>query len=256
MTWETRPNGLRYYTRTHRVNGRVVRVYIGGGAKGNAACIIDFARRQLFEAQRRQQAHKRARIANEMRRFETDLLLLDSLTHAIARAELEAAGFHQHARGQWRKRRVPNAVAEPSPAPAVQPASTPSEGRGTAGRPRGQAPRRDIQRVGGTVRPRRAMRLIGRIAVRERFAGGVRNERAKNRRRLALLGRCASVGRDSQTRRARRANLHRQTTSQRQQLNGRPLVREPFRRPIAFTACRGPPAKKAKATFVIDRLRQ
>jgi hypothetical protein len=238
MSWETRPNGLRYYTRTHRVNGRVVRVYIGGGAKGNAACIIDFARRQLFEAQRQQLAHKRARIANEMRRFETDLLLLDALTHAIARAELEAAGFHQHARGQWRKRRVSKAVTEPTPRPAVQPASTPSETGGTGVRPRGQAPRS----VCGTVRPRRAGHAIGRIAVRKRFVGGVGNERAKSRRRLALLGRFASVGCDSQAWRLGRANPRRRATSQTQRLNGRPGVREPLRRPIALTACRGPPA--------------
>jgi hypothetical protein len=241
MSWETRPNGLRYYTRTHRVNGRVVRVYIGGGAKGNAACIIDFARRQLFEAQRRQQAHKRAVIARQIRRFETDLLLLDALTHAIARAELEAAGFHQHARGQWRKRRVPKAVAEPTPRPAVQPASTPSDGRGTGVRPRGQAPRSVCE----TVCPRRIARPIGQIAVRKRFAGGVRDERAKCRRRLALLGRFASVGRDSQARRLGRANPRRRATSQTQRLSGRPAVREPFRRSIAFTACRGPPARFA-----------
>jgi hypothetical protein len=124
----------------------------------------------------------------------------------------------------------------------VQPASTPSEGRGTSVRPRGRAPRREVQRVGGTVRPRRAARLIGRIAVRERFTGGVRNERAKSRRRLALLGRCASVGCDSQARRPRRANPRRRATSQTQRFNGRPAIREPLRRPIAFTACRGPPA--------------
>ena len=86
MSWETRPNGRRYYTRTRRINGRVVRIYIGGGAKGNAAAITDWARRQLADCDRRQ----RALIADELRRFETDLLLLDSLCHLLARDALEA----------------------------------------------------------------------------------------------------------------------------------------------------------------------
>ena len=103
MSWETRSNGRRYYTRSWRVNGKVVRMYIGGGGRGNAAAVIDCTRRQLAECQRQE----RAAIANEIREFETDLLLLDALADAIARAALEAAGFHQHARGQWRKRRVP-----------------------------------------------------------------------------------------------------------------------------------------------------
>jgi hypothetical protein len=103
MSWETRPNGLRHYTRTWRVKGKVVRIYIGGGAPGNQAAITDFCRRKLIDCERQ----RRALRANEIRRFETDLLLLDALTHLIARDALEAAGFRQHARGQWRKRREP-----------------------------------------------------------------------------------------------------------------------------------------------------
>jgi hypothetical protein len=124
MSWETRPNGLRHYTRTWRVKGKVVRIYIGGGAPGNAAAITDFCRRKLIECERQ----RRALRANEIRRFETDLLLLDAITHLIARDALEAAGFHQHARGQWRKRRETGHTVSPDasdnrgePAALVQP---------------------------------------------------------------------------------------------------------------------------------------
>src|SRR5271154_7173182 len=107
MSWEKRGKRGPYYTRSWHVNGKVVRMYIGGGAAGNAAAVIDCARRSLLAVYR----WERSRIVNEIREFETDLLLFDSLCTLLARDALLAAGYHQHARGQWRKRRAPKEIA-------------------------------------------------------------------------------------------------------------------------------------------------
>ena len=114
MSWETRPNGERYYTRSRQVNGRVVREYVGPGDKGYAAARIDWARRTLLECHRSRHQY----IVDEIRQFETDLLILDQLVECIVRAVLHAAGYHQLARGQWRKRRVARTQTETV---AVQP---------------------------------------------------------------------------------------------------------------------------------------
>jgi hypothetical protein len=102
MAWETRRNGRRYYYRVRRVNGRVVREYVGTGPAAEAAAALDSAHRQLKQLGRAERAAKDA----ADRELEADLSLLDDLANLFARAALEAAGYHRHARGQWRKRRA------------------------------------------------------------------------------------------------------------------------------------------------------
>jgi len=94
MSWETGGN-CRYYTRTRRINGKVVREYLGTGESAERAAAADLARRQREAEERADRARLAAALAK-----------LDALADLSFRAALEAAGYHQHARGPWRKRRV------------------------------------------------------------------------------------------------------------------------------------------------------
>jgi hypothetical protein len=102
MSWETRPNGRRYYTRTCRVNGKVVRMYVGGGGSGNAAAVIDCARRQLLHCERR----RRAIAINEIREFESDLLLVERVAIgwlAVQADEYRLAACQPEYRTHWQR---------------------------------------------------------------------------------------------------------------------------------------------------------
>ena len=101
MAWEKREHGGLHYTRSKKVNGRVIREYVGGGILGEASARMD--------ADERQQREGEAALWREEReRLET----LDGLTEelyeaaeVLAKAALLADGYHQHKRGEWRKRR-------------------------------------------------------------------------------------------------------------------------------------------------------
>ncbi|MDC3224898.1 hypothetical protein OAU26_08195 [Mariniblastus sp.] len=99
MSWEVR-GGMRYYTRSSRVNGRVVREYFGGGALGEVAAKLDAAAKT-----RRQRELDRVReLECQANDFDEVIAAFDSSVDALARAMLIDAGYHQHNRGEWRKR--------------------------------------------------------------------------------------------------------------------------------------------------------
>ena len=101
MGWETRKKGpRRYYTRSRREGGRVIRQYIGGGMLGRLAA-------QLDEIERRQREEETAYWREERERFEQNATFVGELEEAagvLVRAHLLASGFHQH-KGQWRRQR-------------------------------------------------------------------------------------------------------------------------------------------------------
>ncbi|HEU5349525.1 MAG TPA: hypothetical protein VFU63_13020 [Ktedonobacterales bacterium] len=110
MGWERRKGGSgQYYTRSRRVRGQVRREYIGGGAVAHLAAEADAlaraaraAQRELSAERRRQeQARREATYAAILGPAET----LDLICRVAMRQELDAAGYHQHDRGEWRKRR-------------------------------------------------------------------------------------------------------------------------------------------------------
>jgi hypothetical protein len=101
MSWEKRNGGGRYYTRAKRVDGRVVREYVGAGEKGAAAAKADADRRA------QQAAAKKALRAQEAEfdRADASLAALEKACKLMLEATLLAAGWHQHDRGMWRMSR-------------------------------------------------------------------------------------------------------------------------------------------------------
>jgi hypothetical protein len=97
MSWER-----GYYYRVRKVNGRVVREYIGVGTVGELAARMDALERHEREAVR---AVRRAQRA-ELEALDAPVAELDQMADLLARAALLAAGYHQHNRGEWRRRRV------------------------------------------------------------------------------------------------------------------------------------------------------
>lgn len=98
MGWD---KGGRYYTRSRRVNGRVVREYIGGGVPGELV-----ARMDAIERDKRLTDRECAKIARaKVEALDAPLTELNELADLLARAALVAAGYHQHNRGEWRKKR-------------------------------------------------------------------------------------------------------------------------------------------------------
>ena len=90
-----------YYTRSRRRDGRIIREYLGSGKAARLAAREDAAQRQ-----------KRAAAVAARRQEELEADLLDAqIAEAcrridiVVRAALIAAGFYQHNRGEWRKRR-------------------------------------------------------------------------------------------------------------------------------------------------------
>ncbi len=105
MGWEFPPRGRPYYTRSHKVGGRVLREYVGGGVAGELAAESD-------AQERRQRAMLRERADQAFAQVQERHQAVDALLDAqeahcreLMRVELGRAGYHQHDRGVWRRRR-------------------------------------------------------------------------------------------------------------------------------------------------------
>ena len=91
----------RYYTRSRKVNGRVVREYVGGGAVGALAAEMDAIERERREFERELWRMEK----EEIEAFDESVAKVCQMADIIAKAAMVAAGFHRH-RGEWRRRRV------------------------------------------------------------------------------------------------------------------------------------------------------
>jgi DNA-binding transcriptional MerR regulator len=100
MSWETRTNGKRYYTRSRRVGGRIQREYIGGGTIGELAAMYDKIDRET----RLQEVEMNRELRRQAKQLDEVLAQFEELADNVGRGILIAAGFHQHNRGEWRKR--------------------------------------------------------------------------------------------------------------------------------------------------------
>jgi hypothetical protein len=99
MAWETRNGRGRYYTRSRKVGGRVLREYVGTGIPGELAAAADEEARAL--AQVRGEARRLER--QEAARIEATLGAIAVLSNERMAEELDAAGYHSH-KGEWRRR--------------------------------------------------------------------------------------------------------------------------------------------------------
>ena len=101
MAWETRRRGGRYYTRTRQVNGRQIREYFGCGPLADLAAENDEWERIQREAERRQLRREK----DQDRELFKEVDELDAITKELMKKALEAAGYHQHHRSEWRRRK-------------------------------------------------------------------------------------------------------------------------------------------------------
>lgn len=101
MAWERRGGVGRYYTRSRRLNGRVVREYLGSGPVAELAAALDAVEREQREAEE-DEARQARRQAEAL---DAEIGQLCGAVEALAHAALQAAGFRRHHRGEWRKQR-------------------------------------------------------------------------------------------------------------------------------------------------------
>src|SRR5438128_1453499 len=99
MSWETR-NGRRYYYQARKVDGRVVKQYVGTGEFAQALASFE-----ALGAERRWLEAEAERIERqEWVALDASVKDLCDLSDAIVGVVLALAGYHRHDRGEWRKR--------------------------------------------------------------------------------------------------------------------------------------------------------
>jgi hypothetical protein len=105
MGWETRRNGRTYYYRKERRGRRVVSTYQG---RGKIAALL--AELDALDRERRQQERAEAQMARSefaaLAATPPELAMLLAEARAEVVRVLTAAGYYQHKRGEWRKRRA------------------------------------------------------------------------------------------------------------------------------------------------------
>jgi hypothetical protein len=74
---------------------------VGSGVLARLGADDDERRRQREAAEQRAWRQEQSRV----RRLEAPLEEFDTLCTLVMRAALQVAGYHQHDRGEWRKRR-------------------------------------------------------------------------------------------------------------------------------------------------------
>jgi hypothetical protein len=98
MAWEKRDVGQAYYYRSVRRDGKVVKVYYGGGTAGRLAAEAD--------ARRRAERRAAAAAARASEAHLAALMLLNAVLsercQRLAAASLLAAGYRRPARHNWR----------------------------------------------------------------------------------------------------------------------------------------------------------
>lgn len=105
MAWESREGSNRkYYTRSRWVNGKVKREYV---RRDIAHLIAELDAMERLEREQEAQEQRRERAERDAyyRDVFAPLDALDAQCQAAIHAEMTAAGYYLHKRGEWRKRR-------------------------------------------------------------------------------------------------------------------------------------------------------
>lgn len=105
MAWESRSRGGRYYTRSRRIGGRVVREYVGRGLLGELAEREDRAEREARAQATAVRQQQRRRQQEEDRALRELVIGIDRQAATLTAITLAAAGYHRPKRGVWRRRR-------------------------------------------------------------------------------------------------------------------------------------------------------
>ena len=101
VSWETRNGKGRYYTRSPRRGGRIVREYLGAGEYGEYFAALD-ARARAEAAERAADSWMEVDGLDEIDKLVAAYV---KTVEVAAREALVAAGYRQHQRGEWRKTR-------------------------------------------------------------------------------------------------------------------------------------------------------
>jgi hypothetical protein len=100
VAWEKRERGGRYYTRSRREGGRVLREYVGAGLAGELAEEKDRAKRELQQAEREREREELERL----KALAAPVFEVSEATEILAHAHLVATGYHRH-KGEYRRAR-------------------------------------------------------------------------------------------------------------------------------------------------------
>ena len=92
----------RYYTRSKKIQGRVVREYVGIGPVAELLAEGDIISRR--ERETKQAAYRADR--QKLSILDSQMDKVNERIDMLANAVLIAAGFRRHNRGEWRKKRV------------------------------------------------------------------------------------------------------------------------------------------------------
>jgi hypothetical protein len=98
MVWHRQTNGHRYFYHSKIVRGKLVHTYLGTGPAAELVALQDARRREAQSQARRQE------LAN-FQSAERPLMYMTKGTDLLFHAALLESGFHQHDRGEWRRRR-------------------------------------------------------------------------------------------------------------------------------------------------------
>ena len=101
MGWQTIGSG-QYYTRSVREGGKVRREYVGSGSLAVLAAYADAQAREEKAKKRAEQQQAREAEDEETRVMRWYCRAVEG----VLRSELTAAGYHQHDRGEWRKKKT------------------------------------------------------------------------------------------------------------------------------------------------------